>query len=60
MRRETRARARKGKTVDRGREYLAGSNDDIIDGDEYELDEEADKSHNHKADRRSKGDLREL
>jgi hypothetical protein len=38
----------------------AGADDDVVDGDEDELDKEADESHDDEADRSARGDLGEL
>lgn len=48
-------------SVDRLTQYaLSRANDDVIDGDEDELDEETNKPHHHKSDRNTNSHFREF
>lgn len=40
--------------------YLNGADDDIVDGDEDELDEKSNKTHHNESDRGTQCNLREL
>lgn len=40
--------------------FLRSSNDDVVDWDEYELDEEPDESHHHKSNRRTHSNFGEF
>ena len=55
------ARVRRAAAEEAGRRHeLRARTNDVVDGDEDELDEEADEAHDRKADRRRLRNLREL